>query len=247
MLFNYYIYKHKFRKKGYNHILLVFFLTILLMVPLSEFSRVILPVAGSGRIEPDGSQSPIRRYFTTQKIIWSLDDFYISSSSKLYKFKTVADEITKYDGNVNINIVFADSSLEPGSEVRNYSVIEEFGWSQSQINSCLNFFEQKGVYPQSHGWNHSENLNHASLRLAKEIVYHSLWNLKNNFGIEAHFFLGHNYDGNYNITLAMKTFSDNYWTVYGEHFDYVGDESAIEFITQSPWVTYPIDPLFGNE
>lgn len=198
-------------------------------------------------IEPDSSQSPIRKYFTTQKIIWSLDDFHISySSSYLDAFKTVANEITKYDGNVNINIVFADSSLKPGSEIRNYSVVQDLGWSESRIDSCLNFFEQKGVYPQSHGWNHTEELDNANLSLARKIVDYSLWNLKNNFGITAHFFLGHNYDGNYNITLAMKEFSDEYWTVYGEHFDYVGAESAIEFITESPRVTYPIDPLFGN-
>ncbi len=143
-----------------------------------------------------------------------------------------------------------------GNEIRNYSVINDFNWSQEKINKSLEFFNEPNVYPQCHGWNHTneEGFNWKTLNEAEEIIFHTLWNWKNNFNITPNFFLGRGTSGNYNITLALKKFSESYWTVYGENFrwneerlfpDHTLDGPAVEYIGKKSYVKR-FDPLFGN-
>ena len=75
---------------------------------------------------------------------------------------------------------------------------------------------------------------------------YTLWNWYNNYHIKPRFWLGHSYDGNYNISLALKKFSEKYWTVYAEYFITNNEsffpnhiEPAVEYIG------YFFDPYFG--
>ncbi len=136
-------------------------------------------------------------------------------------------------------------------EIRNYSVIKDFsryhsGFSKEHINSSLEFLNREYISVGCHGWNHSEELNNANLSYAYNIVNYTLWNWYNNYNITPNFWLGHNSHGNYNISLALKSFSEKYWTVYAEYFStkredlFPGNISpAVDFIGPT------FDPFFG--
>jgi len=208
-------------------------------------------------IKPDSSQSPIRKYFTNKKIIWTFDDYYIHKDHHPpHKgFEGLTNKITGYNGHVNIMVIFTNEwqTNKFQNEIRNYSVVQDFGWPQEKINKSLEFFKRSNVYPQCHGWNHSANLNGASLKESYKIINFTLWNWKNNYNIKPNFFLGHGTNGNYNITLALKHFSDKYWTIYGENFRSLDpdlfpnpslDAPAVDYIGKAEYVAM-LDPLFG--
>jgi hypothetical protein len=203
--------------------------------------------------------SPIRKYFTTQKILWTFDDYFmeIDHHPPHKGFGGLTEKINDYGGHVSLMVVFTDEYFTApyNNEIRNYSVVNEFGWSQDKINKSLEFFSRDKVYPQCHGWNYSsEDLNNANLSYAYKLINHTLWNWENNYNIKPNFFLGASVSGNYNITLALKNFSDNYWNVYGERFRW-GNSSlfpnlsrgapAIEYIGKADYVGM-VDPLFGQ-
>jgi hypothetical protein len=285
-LSKYCIHKNKLRKKGYNHIILVVFLTILLMAPFSEltFQKIqaskndffsdnikilktyidektsksdMLSVVNGERIEPDGSESPIRKYFTTQKIVWTFDDYWINTNyyPPHKGFGGLSEQIHSYGGIIGINCIFIPSWIGAmfGNEIRNYSVAREFSqytsrFSQANIDKSLEFFNRSYIEVQCHGWNHSEYLNHATLSFAYTIVNYTLWNWYNNYHIKPRFWLGPSSAGNYNISLALQKFSETYWTVYAEDFKVYDSklfpnniEPAVEYI--GPF----IDPTFGCE
>ena len=207
-----------------------------------------------GFIPEDGSISPIRKFFTTKKILWTFDDYYIQANyhPPHIGFTIIPEIIVGYGGHINImTILFNGAETE---ELRNYSVVDELGWSTDKINKSLEYFSGDHIYPASHGWDYkSNNLNTATLEYAYKIINHTFWNWKNNFDIEPHFFLGGSTSGNYNITLALKKFSETYWPVYGEDFRWedpnlVPDTSrnspAVEFIDKPEYVVL-FDPLFG--
>jgi hypothetical protein len=205
----------------------------------------------------DSDQSPIRKYFTTKKILWTFDDYRIElNHHPPHKgFGGLSQQIANYGGHVNIMTVFTrESFTKPyNNKIKNYSVINDFGWNQNKIDKSIEFFNQPNIYPQCHGWNHSADLNNANLSFAYEIMNYSLWNWQNNFNIKPNFFLGHSTSGNYNITKALQDFSKNYWPVYGENFRWneknkfpIGsrDAPAIEYICKPQYIGY-FDPLFG--
>jgi hypothetical protein len=204
-------------------------------------------------VEPDSVESPIRNYFKQQKILWTFDDYFIPSDYPPHKgFAGLSEKIISYGGHVNImTILFQGGETE---DIRNYSVIDELGWSKEGINKSLNFFSKENIHPACHGWDaRSEVLNNASLLQAYLLINHTLWNWKNNFDIEPHFFLGASTSGNYNITLALKKFSETYWLIYGENFRWDQpelfqlsnrDAPAVLYIGKEPYVTM-FDPLFG--
>jgi len=207
-------------------------------------------------VPADGLGSPIEKYFTTPKILWTFDDYQIGyNEHPPHKgYGGLSERITSYGGNVNIMTYFTtpDSTAPFNNQIRNYSVVNDFGWSKNSINASLEFFSWPGVTPACHGWNHSENLNHANLSFAYKIINYTLWNWKNNYNITPHFFLGPGTSGNYNVTLALKRFSEMYWPVYGENFradDHNlfpnGSKPAIEYIGQASYVAM-FDPLFGQ-
>ena len=98
------------------------------------------------------------KYFTTKKILWTFDDYKIQSDCHPpHKgFDGLTKKINGYGGHVNIMVIFTKKSYtEPyDNELRNYSVVDEFGWSKDKINASLEFFKRSKVYPQCHGWNH---------------------------------------------------------------------------------------------
>jgi len=279
----YYIHKNKnkFRKKGYSNTIIVLFLITLLIIPLSEstFQKIqnnvfsediqiiktfvyektskpdLLPVADGVIIEPNSSQSPIRKYFTTKKIIWTFDDYKIEADyyPPHKGFGGLSQQIGAYGGYVGINCIFMPKWIgeKYGNEIRNYSAVPEFSnytskFLPAHINVSLEFFNQSYIEAECHGWNHSEYLNNASLSFAYTIVNYSLWNWYNNYHIKPHLWLGHHTDGNYNVSVALKKFSERYWTVYAEDFN-VDDpkrfpnhsEPAVEYIGNF------FDPYFG--
>jgi hypothetical protein len=275
--------KNKCRKKDYRNIIIVFFLITLLMIPLSEpifqtisaanndvFSENIkivktyinentsktnlFPVTDSEIIEPDSSQSPIRKYFTTQKILWTFDDYYISDDyyPPHKGFGGLAEQINSFGGYVGINCIFIPHWIEQkyGSEVRNYSVIPEFSkytseFSQAHIDKSLEFFNMSHIEPEAHGWNHTENLDTCTLSYAYNIINYTLWNWYNNYHIKPSIWLGHNTDGNYNISLALKKFNEKYWTVYAEDLR-VDDKTLFpNHIAAVEYIGTFFDPLFG--
>lgn len=208
-----------------------------------------------GNIPADGPGSPIEKYFKIQKILWTFDDYQIENNyHPPHKgFGGLTERINSYGGNVNIMTYFTDkySTIPFNNEIRNYSVIDDFGWSRENINASLEFFSREGVEPGCHGWNHSENLNNATLSFAYEIINYTLWNWKNNYNITPNFFFGPGTSGNYNVTLALKQFSEKYWTVYGEDFLIRdprlfsnGSQPAVEYILKAPYIGY-FDPHFG--
>jgi hypothetical protein len=185
-------------------------------------------VKASAMIAPDSSESPIRKYFTTQKILWTFDDYWINANDyPPHKgFGGLSEQIHSYGGIVGINCIFIPPWIGAkfGNEIRNYSVVPEFsqytsGFSQDHIDKSLEFFSRSYIEPECHGWNHSEDLNHATMSFAYTIVNYTLWNWYNNYHIKPHFWLGHSTYGNYNISLALKKFSEKYWTVYAEDFN----------------------------
>jgi predicted double-glycine peptidase len=207
-------------------------------------------------IPPDDSHSPIKKYFTIQKIIWTFDDYWIHiDDHPPHKgFDGLSQQIHDYGGHVNIMCLF----IPPGfgkyfnNQIRNFSVVNEFapyhsGFLQSHINLSLEFFNRSYISPACHGWNHSEDLAHANLSFAYKIVNFTLWNWYNNYHIKPHFWLGHGSTGNYNISLALKRFSDTYWTVYAEGFTSLNWDG--KFLDgKSPAVAYiggSCDPAFG--
>jgi len=212
-------------------------------------------------IAPDSSESPIRKYFTTKKILWTFDDYYIHYGYHAPPHKGfcgLTEKINGYGGHVNIMVIFTGESetAQFGNEIRNYSVVDNFGWSEEIVNKSLEFFNRDKVYPQCHGWNETSiELNTANMSFANKIVNHTLWNWKNNYNITPHFFLGASTSGNYNITLALKHFSEKYWNVYGENFIWGNpdlfpepsrDAPAVEYIGKADFVAM-FNPIFGCE
>ena len=212
-----------------------------------------------GVIPSNSAESPIRKYFTTKKILWTFDDYYIQSDHHPpHKgFGGLTEKINGYGGHVNIMVIFTgESETVPfGNEIRIYSVVDEFGWPQEKVNASLEFFNRDKVYPQCHAWNESSvELNTANSSFAHKIINYTLWNWKNNYNITPHFFLGAGTSGNYNITLALKHFSEKYWNVYGESFRWdvpdlfpesSCDAPAVEYIGKADFVAM-FDPLFGR-
>jgi len=206
-------------------------------------------------IEPDSSLSPIQKYFTTKKIIWTFDDYYIHLNyHPPHKgFDGLSQQIHTYGGYVNIMCVFIPDWINKnyGYEVRNYSVVKEFsqyhsGFSQDHINLSLEFFNRDYISVGAHSWNHSENLGFANLSYAYKIINFTLWNWYNNYNIKPHFWLGHNTDGNYNISVALKKFSDTYWTVYAEAFRASWKDRFPNGIAPaSEYIGADFDPYFG--
>ncbi len=203
------------------------------------------PIIKSQEIPVDSDASPIKEYFTEKKIFWTFDDYFIGGSHHPpHKgFYGLSKKISDYGGHVNIMVVFTPYCSD--YKLRNYSVLEDFGWSQPIINKSLKFFQLENIHPQCHGWDHCRDLNLANLSFAQKIINYTFWNWLNNFNIKPNFFLGHGTSGNYNITLALKQFSQKYWPVYGEMFR-VNDEnlfpnknSAVDYIQWS------FDPAFG--
>jgi|GEM_PF-5147313 len=214
----------------------------------------ILPVAENHVIAPDSPQSPISKYFTIPKIIWTFDDYWIQETyyPPHKGFGGLSQKIHSYGGYVGIMSPFIPNWIGQkfNNQIRNYSVVNEFSrysskYSQNHINASLEFFNQSYIEPECHGWNHSEELNHATLSYAYQIVNYTLWNWYNNYHIQPRFWLGHDYDGNYNISLALKKFSERYWTVYAEYFIVDSthfpnnSEPAVEYIGNF------FDPCFG--
>jgi hypothetical protein len=211
--------------------------------------------SSSVSIDPDSSSSPIQKYFTTQKIIWTFDDYwiYLDYHPPHKGFDGLSQRIHSYGGYVNIMCPFLPDWINKnyGYEVRNYSVVEEFspyhtGFSQNHINLSLEFFNRDYISVGAHSWNHSENLATANLSYAYKIINYTLWNWYNNYQIQPHFWLGHNTDGNYNISVALKKFSETYWPVYSEAFRASwkdrfppGKPPAVEYLGAD------FDPYFG--
>jgi len=207
-------------------------------------------------LAPDAPDSPIRKYFTIEKIIWTFDDYWIHFEDyPPHKgFGGLSQQIHNYGGHVNILCPFIPPWISEyySNELRNYSVVNEFallhpGFLQNHINLSLEFFNRSYISPACHGWNHSDDLGHANLSFAYKIVNYTLWNWYNNYHIKPNFWLGRGSTGNYNISLALKRFSDTYWTVYAEGFTGLNSEGefpdgtspAIEYIGES------CDPKFG--
>lgn len=222
----------------------------------NNMSFLINPLSRVEIIEPDSFESPIRKYFIIKKIIWTFDDYWIHFDHYPPHpgFGGLSEQINNYGGHVNIMAIFIPPWIgeQYGNEIRNYSVIDEFsiyhpGFSQDNINLSLEFFNRPKIYPQCHGpWNHSANIGYANLSFAHKIINFSLWNWYNNYNIKPNFYLGHGSDGNYNISLALKHFSETYWNVYAEGFRTSwedrfpnGIEPAVAYIGDS------IDPYFG--
>lgn len=206
-------------------------------------------------IEPDSSLSPIQKYFTTKKIIWTFDDYYINLNyyPPHKGFDGLSQLIHSYGGYVNIMCPFIPDWINKNYayEVRNYSVVKEFspydtGFSQDHINLSLEFFNRDYISVGAHSWNHSENLGFANLSYAYKIINFTLWNWYNNYHIKPHFWLGHNTDGNYNISVALKKFSDTYWTVYAEAFRASWKDRFPEGMPPAVgYIGADFDPYFG--
>jgi hypothetical protein len=105
-------------------------------------------------LEPNSSQSPIQKYFTTQKIIWTFDDYWIHfDHHPPHKgFDALSKQIDEYGGNVNIMCPFIPPWIGKNYEyeIRNYSVVEEFskfhsGFSQDHINLSFEFFNRSYI------------------------------------------------------------------------------------------------------
>jgi len=207
-----------------------------------------------GYLPEDGEASPIRKFFTTQKILWTFDDYMITANHHPphLGFTVIPEVVIGYGGQVNIMTILFGINEAP--EYKNYSVVEDLGWSQEKINKSLDYFKQENIHPACHGWDYRYTpLNTATLDSAYEYINFTMWNWVNNFGIKPHFFLGGSTSGNLNITLALKKFSENYWPVYGEDFRWEEpdkfpetsrDSPAVEFINKYEYVTL-FDPLFG--
>ena len=208
-------------------------------------------------LSADDLGSPLHHFFSYKKILWTFDDYMIQyDHHPPHKgFYGLPMRIADYGGHVNIMVIFTDHyyASKIGNEIRNVSVIDEFGISPDHINKSLAFFHHPHIYAQCHGWANSVELNKITLADAYHLINHTLWNWDNNYGIHPHFFLGHSKNGNYNITLALQRFSDTYWPMYGENirwydpglFPTVSPEApAIDFVLQSNHAT-EIDPLFG--
>lgn len=220
---------------------------------------ISIKVINAEIIEFDGEESPIRKYFNIQKIIWTFDDYYfhLNHHPPHKGFDGLSSQINNFSGHVNIMTVFTTpNATKPyGNEIRNYSVVNEFNWSQNMINKSLVFFERNKIYPACHGWNHSADLNGANMSFSHKLIYHTLWNWINNYNITPHFFVGHDLHGNYNITVALKHFSEDYWNMFGEHFKYYNcsmfpncssSDPAVEYIGKYfPGRVTMFDPLFG--
>jgi hypothetical protein len=209
-------------------------------------------------IPVDSVESPIRKYFTTQKILWTFDDYSIQyNHNPPHKgFGGLTDRINSYGGFVQLMVIFTtETYTKPfGNELRNYSVINDFGYSPSDIAASLEFFSRPNVEVGSHGWNHTGNLSYVNQSFAFKMINFTMWNWKNNYNITPHFFLGPGTSGNYNITLALKRFSERYWTVYGENFKWYNaklfpnasrSSPAVEYIDKPSYVV-EFDPLFGE-
>ena len=206
-------------------------------------------------IAADSSLSPIQKYFTTKKIIWTFDDYwiYLDHHPPHKGFDGLSQQIHTYGGYINIMCPFIPDWINKnyGYEIRNYSVVQEFsqyhsGFSQENINLSLEFFNRSYISVGAHSWNHSENLGFANLSYAYKDINYTFWNWYNNYHIKPTFWLGHNTDGNYNISLALKKFSETYWTVYAEAFRASwkdrfpnGISPAVEYIGSD------FDPYFG--
>jgi hypothetical protein len=210
-------------------------------------------------IPVDDPYSPIRKYFTTQKILWSFDDYWINDPGYPYPphkgFGGLSQRIINYGGYVQINSIFIPDWIghQYGHVVRNYTVVPEFSiyaplFSQYNINKSLAFFNSNHITVGAHDWNGSTNHNTATLDYAYEIINFTLWNWYNNYHIQPRFWLGNGGSGNYNISLALKRFSDTYWPVYAESFTLLNDATGEFPDGRSPAVEClgkSYDPEFG--
>lgn len=207
-------------------------IVIILLININLLSgcneKININTVNENTIPPDALESPIRKYFTTKKIIWTMDDYWVHVDYPPNKgFDGLSQQIYNYGGYVNIMAIFVPPwVLENfGYEIRNYSIVNEFsplssGYSQDKINLSKEFFNRSYISLACHDWNHSEseNLKNVNLSQAFKLVNFSLWNWYNNFHIEPHFWLGRSSWGNYNISVALKCFSETYWPVYAEFF-----------------------------
>lgn len=209
-------------------------------------------------IAVESAESPIREYFTTPKILWTFDDYSIQyHHHPPHKgFGGLTERIISYGGYVQIMVIFTTETLTKpfGNKLRNYSVVDDFGYSQSDIAASLDFFSWPHVEVGSHGWNHTGNLNYVNLSYACKMINFTMWNWMNNYHITPHFFLGPTTSGNYNLTVALKRFSERYWTMYGENFRWYDkryfanatrSSPAVEYIEKPSYVV-EMDPLFGE-
>jgi hypothetical protein len=248
------------RVKIVTFIVVLLFLGILLSgcVNTSEPKPPDSPENNAIEIAVESAESPIREYFTTLKILWTFDDYSIQyHHNPPHKgFGGLTEQIIFYGGYVQIMVIFTtETSTRPfGNVLRNYSVVDDFGYSQGDIAASLAFFSWPHVEVGSHGWNHTGNLNYVNLSYASKMINYTMWNWKNNYNITPHFFLGPSTSGNYNLTLALKRFSQRYWTVYGENFRWYDkryftnasrNSPAVEYI-EKPSYAAELDPLFGE-
>lgn len=208
-------------------------------------------------IAVDSDESPIREYFTTPKILWTFDDYAVHyHHNPPHKgFGGLTERINSYGGYVQLMVIFTTEAYTKPyeNELRNYSVVDDFGYSPSSVAASIEFFSRPKVTVGSHGWNHTFSLNTINLSFAFKMINYTMWNWKNNYGITPHFFLGPSTSGNYNLTLAMKRFSETYWLLYGENFRWYDAKlfsnpsrtaPAVEYIEKPAYVV-EFDPLFG--
>jgi hypothetical protein len=211
------------------------------------------------QIAVDSVDSPIRKYFTTPKILWTFDDYSVQyHHNPPHKgFGGLTERINSYGGYVQIMAIFTtEVYTKPfGNELRNYSVVDDFGYSPGDVAASIEFFNRPKVTVGCHGWNHILNLNYVNLSFANKIVNYTMWNWKNNYGITPHFFLGPSTTGNLDFTRALRRFSEQYWPVYGENFRWYNaslfdkasrDSPAVEYIDKPLYVA-EFDPLFGAD
>jgi len=216
------------------------------------------PENGAQEIAVESADSPIREYFTTPKILWTFDDYSVQyHHHPPHKgFGWLTEQIISYGGFVQLMVIFTTETFTKpfGNEFRNYSVVDDFGYSQTDIDASLEFFSKPHVEVGCHGWNHTLSLNYITLSHAYNYINYTMWNWKNNYNITPHFFLGPSTSGNYNLTLALKRFSEQYWPVYGENFRWYDKRYFANASRNAPEVEYiekpayavEIDPLFGE-
>jgi len=240
-------------------IIITLFIGILFSGCLNKSEPEIPDNNGNSKIEiaVDSIDSPIQKYFTTPKILWTFDDYSVQyHHNPPHKgFGGLTEKINSYGGFVQIMVIFTTETYTTpfGNELRNYSVVDDFGYSPSDVAASLEFFSRPKVTAACHGWNHTTNLNYVNLSFASKMINYTMWNWKNNYGITPHFFLGPGTTGNYNLTLALKRFSEQYWTVYGENFKWYNaklfpnasrNSPAVEYIDKPSYVV-EFDPLFA--
>jgi len=157
------------------------------------------------KIDPSSEDSPIKKTFTKKIIVWRFDDMSMrSQDTKIYKFLSMTENITKYGGYVGWGFIVGMN------ETIRYSSPKNLTYQQQNIDKLKALTSDEKVFLWLHCWNHSwytgtdgPSVWIKSIEQQRDALNYTIWTFQNNFGYYPPIFSAGGSQGNINTTIVL--------------------------------------------